>query len=343
MVNTRNILLIGRTGSGKSTLANVLVGENKFIESAKSTSVTKQIEEGIIEIDLKEDGSEKIKYRVIDTIGLGDTQLTPQGVLSRVKREELREENPKLAHILNSVKVLYLDNPPLKGRNIEANKEIREESRKRLLTRLATCQGNYRPSNIDTLDKRVEEVRKEQEEKFRREMTELKEQQAKELKEMREKSERDIHNVKVEGEENLHKTKNEMTDAHRRDMVEHDRRNEEKVKELKNNYEQQAKSIKEDAERQRREAEERDRRNNERIDGLQKDLNEKSSSSNDKIIEMMQQQRIDDRIREDKREERENKRREAEKASENARRKEEQQAEAKRQEIERKRTRMDAA
>jgi len=98
MVNTRNILLIGRTGSGKSTLANVLMGENKFIESAKSISVTKNIEEGVVEIDLREDGSEKIRYRVIDTIGLADTKLTPQGVLiklaemaGRVKKEGLNQ------------------------------------------------------------------------------------------------------------------------------------------------------------------------------------------------------------------------------------------------------------
>jgi len=46
-VSVRNILLIGRTGSGKSTLANVLMGKEgnkKFVESSRSTSVTKQIE-----------------------------------------------------------------------------------------------------------------------------------------------------------------------------------------------------------------------------------------------------------------------------------------------------------
>jgi adenylate kinase family enzyme len=97
-MNTRNILLIGRTGSGKSTLANVLMDENRFNVSAKSVSATKHIEEGIFEVDLDRGGREKVKYRVIDTIGLGDTNMTPQGVLmrlaemaGRVKREGLNQ------------------------------------------------------------------------------------------------------------------------------------------------------------------------------------------------------------------------------------------------------------
>lgn len=83
-MNTRNILLIGRTGSGKSTLANVLMGEGKFIESAKSVSATKYVEEGMFEVDLDKEGKEKINYRVIDTIGIGDTEMKPQGVLMRL-------------------------------------------------------------------------------------------------------------------------------------------------------------------------------------------------------------------------------------------------------------------
>ena len=60
--NTKNIILIGRTGSGKSTLANVLMDEeNKFAVGGGSVSKTKNIEEGVFEIDLKRDGSEKVK------------------------------------------------------------------------------------------------------------------------------------------------------------------------------------------------------------------------------------------------------------------------------------------
>lgn len=74
------------------------MGENRFRESSKSISITKNIEEGAFEVELDEEGKEKIKYRVIDTIGIGDTKMKPQGVLmrlaemaDRVKREGLNQ------------------------------------------------------------------------------------------------------------------------------------------------------------------------------------------------------------------------------------------------------------
>jgi len=297
---TKNVILIGRTGSGKSTLANVLMGENRFSVGSGSVSWTKNIEEGLFEVDLDREGNEKMKYRIIDTIGLGDTNMTPQGVLMRLAemagrvkkeglnqilfvtkgrftkeeieaydllssiifdkevlkyttivktgfedfedediceedREALRMENEDLAHITRYVRVIYIDNPPLKGRSASTNKLIREESRKRLLTYLATCEGNYRPDNIDTLDERVHEYqtneekfnkkleeleknREEERKKFREEMEEIKRKQAEELKEVKEKAEKDIHNVKVEGEENLRKTKSELEEKHKKGM-----------------------------------------------------------------------------------------------------------------------------
>src|SRR5438105_13610618 len=84
MNEIRNILLIERTGGGKSTLANVLTGTGDFVESSRTTSQTRTIEEGLVEIDISRDGNEKVRYRIIDTIGIGDTQLTPQGVLTRL-------------------------------------------------------------------------------------------------------------------------------------------------------------------------------------------------------------------------------------------------------------------
>jgi len=340
MNNIKNILLIGRTGGGKSTLGNVLINKNDefeetFKESSSSFSVTKKVEEALVEIDISRDGSEKVKYRIIDTIGIGDTELTPQGVLvklaemaTRVKNEglnhilfvtqgrftkeeieaydllssvifdrdvlkyttvvrtnfpnfedaeacandraQLRMQNAELAHILGSVNVFYVDNPPLEGRPrvIELNKETREESRKRLLTYLAARQeGNYRPSNIDTLDERVneyktneqllkekmkelEKARKEQEEEFRKKISELKEEQARELRENRIKFEEDIRKTKVEGEENLRKTRDELEEKRRRDMESLENRSRQQISNLQESHRREAESIKAEGQRQ---------------------------------------------------------------------------------------------
>lgn len=99
-MNTKNILLIGRTGSGKSTLANILVNqvneEGKFTdfqeifkEGAGSTSQTRDIQEEKATIN-------NVEYNIIDTIGIGDTnsKLDPQKVLA-----ELKEKLQKLGEL----------------------------------------------------------------------------------------------------------------------------------------------------------------------------------------------------------------------------------------------------
>src|SRR6185436_8897837 len=198
MTNTKRIILIGSTGNGKSTLANVLLNKNGnfeevFKESAGSISETRNIHIEKAEIDLDKEGKEKLEMIIIDTVGIGDTQLTTQGVLYRLAeaashigeglnqiffvsggrftekeeeayrllssvifdskvvnfttiirtnfpnfddetacqkdREAMRKENSRLSNIVNSSKVIYVDNPPMIGRHkaIELAKEIREE------------------------------------------------------------------------------------------------------------------------------------------------------------------------------------------------------------------------
>src|SRR5207249_4401976 len=77
MVNTRNILLIGRTGNGKSALANVITGTDEFREGRYSVSKTKKVQ-------TEEFEHQGVKYQVIDTIGISDTREGTEMSLNKV-------------------------------------------------------------------------------------------------------------------------------------------------------------------------------------------------------------------------------------------------------------------
>jgi len=79
MTEIRNIILIGRTGQGKSTLANVITGTDKFKESDKGVSETKNAQAEIIK-----DEEVDVEYRIVDTIGIGDTQWSTKQVLFKI-------------------------------------------------------------------------------------------------------------------------------------------------------------------------------------------------------------------------------------------------------------------
>ncbi|CAG8714141.1 7107_t:CDS:2, partial [Cetraspora pellucida] len=76
-VEIKNLLIVGRTGNGKSALANVLSGTNGFKESDKSVSETRYFQDEMFTHN-------STIYRVVDTIGMGDTRLSKNQVLLRI-------------------------------------------------------------------------------------------------------------------------------------------------------------------------------------------------------------------------------------------------------------------
>ncbi|CAG8727873.1 1770_t:CDS:1 [Racocetra fulgida] len=78
MTEIRNILLIGNAGKGKSTLANVVTGTNEFEEN------TNRIR-GTNEPKSKEFEYEGINYRIIDTVGIGDSTKSTGEILSKLE------------------------------------------------------------------------------------------------------------------------------------------------------------------------------------------------------------------------------------------------------------------
>jgi len=283
MTNTKKIkiILIGSTGKGKSALANVLLNKNNnfeeiFTESADGTSETRSIQIEKNEINFDNRGNEKLELTIIDTIGIGDTKLTTQGVLYKLAeatsyideglnqiffvnggrftekeeeaykllssvifdsevvnyttivrtnfpefedenackrdREKLQNENAKLASIAKSVRIIHIDNPPLKGRSAKINKEIREESHKILITHLGTCQKVYKPNNLNKLNDRIkdymtekerlekeiaekERLMKEQEERMNKKLNETQEEGERKVRELEQKKTQQIREI----------------------------------------------------------------------------------------------------------------------------------------------------
>src|SRR3954447_5641884 len=74
MAKIRNVLLIGNAGKGKSTLANVLAETDYFEESSNHDKAKS-----------KEFEHEGIKYRVIDTVGIGISIKSTGEILSQLE------------------------------------------------------------------------------------------------------------------------------------------------------------------------------------------------------------------------------------------------------------------
>ena len=76
-MNRGNVLVIGNSGVGKSTLINAVLGEEKALTGYGTTGTTDKLE--IYE-------SEKLPFRVIDTIGFEPTFMKEQMAINAVKK-----------------------------------------------------------------------------------------------------------------------------------------------------------------------------------------------------------------------------------------------------------------
>jgi len=379
MVNTRNILLIGRTGNGKSTLANVISGTNRFRESADSVSETRRIEVAEFEENITRDGREKIRYRVIDTVGIGDTRLTPRAVLGTIQeakeyleqglsqilfitngrfteeeriaykllrsvifdnevsryttiirtnfpefeneqacerdRRALRNENRELLDIINSARIIYVDNPPINSGNTRrnaVNEETRGVSREILLTLLGTCQGNYRPENLVQMNERInnyktekekleEELKekdrmmKEQEKKLQEQIDNLNKEQDKKMKEISDNCDKKIKEAQDRADQQIRDAQNqgnlsekllEIIEKNRADAEERAR----KDKEIIENRAKDDMKDKEDGLRREMALQKQiDELKRKEIEDKQKSLEEEQNKKNDEYVAQIEE------------------------------------------------------
>ncbi|XP_062500299.1 uncharacterized protein LOC134177499 [Corticium candelabrum] len=79
--NNRTVVLVGRTGVGKSACANTLAGADLFEENNLSASQTKLVDSQTIRVDRS---GKEYKVKIVDTVGIGDTELLPDEVLQRL-------------------------------------------------------------------------------------------------------------------------------------------------------------------------------------------------------------------------------------------------------------------
>jgi ABC-type oligopeptide transport system ATPase subunit len=182
-------------------------------------------------------------------------------------KEELKVENEEMFRILKASNIIYLDNPPLEGRAkvVELAKETREESRKRLLTYLATCQNIYYPANLAEFKQRIDDYRteseqlekelkekeqatKEQEEKFQSDIRATQTKQQIDLEFSRRKFEQKLKTAKNGYEYKLKYTQEQLESKYKgqlknsqqryeRDLVEAESTRKAEVERIKSNYE----------------------------------------------------------------------------------------------------------
>ena len=87
-VETRNVMVVGKTGAGKSTVSNAIVCKGneglKFEVSSSFSSCTTNCDHCVVQIT---EGSTIYKMKVIDTVGLFDTgSLTNEDTIAELKK-----------------------------------------------------------------------------------------------------------------------------------------------------------------------------------------------------------------------------------------------------------------
>ena len=146
-------------------------------------------------------------------------------------RQSLREENSELFKILKASRIIYVNNPPLVGRSVKINKEVREESRKRLLTHLGTCQDNYHPTDLENLNARIEnyitseeelkkeielkeKIIREEEAKLQKEVEVIQKEKERDLRITGRNFERQVQELKSKNQQKLQTTRREFEEVH---------------------------------------------------------------------------------------------------------------------------------
>lgn len=87
------IIIVGKTGTGKSSLGNLLLNQKRFAVCHGSFSQTKIVECGFVNYC-------GTWYKIIDTVGICDDELTTEDVLSRIAHVVDEIPNGELAQLL---------------------------------------------------------------------------------------------------------------------------------------------------------------------------------------------------------------------------------------------------
>ena len=81
----RTVVVVGKTGAGKSTVANQILGREAFKVKNVASSVTSEVED-MCSLVYDESSNTRYNFRVIDTLGVFDTSLKNDAVITKIKK-----------------------------------------------------------------------------------------------------------------------------------------------------------------------------------------------------------------------------------------------------------------